>query len=200
VDALKPYPNLRELIIYQYEGSQLPRWITSPLNQLTHIRLYFCKGLTSLPPLGKLPLLETLSIDNLYELEYVGREFLGIATTTTSSCSSGTNNIIDGGFPKLKKLSFWKCPKWNKWEDITTAQEEEEEEKYSIMPCLTELIIRSCEGLTELPQRLLEKVSLSSLKELDIFFSTQLKQVYGDKEGQPWKSISRHNPQLRLRY
>ncbi|KAL8043285.1 hypothetical protein ABFX02_09G110100 [Erythranthe guttata] len=193
VDALKPYPNLRELMIYHYEGSQLPRWITSPLNQLTYVQLCDCEGLKSLPSLGKLPLLETLWIEGLPKLEYVGSEFLGIATTT-SSCSSGTNIIIDGGFPKLKKLSFWSCPKWNKWEDITTAQEEDEEE-YSIMPCLTELTIYDCSRLTELPQRLLRKVSLSSL---DIRGSTQLKQVYGDKEGQPWKSISRHNPHLRL--
>ncbi|XP_012856114.1 PREDICTED: putative disease resistance protein RGA3 [Erythranthe guttata] len=194
VDALEPHPNLHKLKIYNYEGSQLPRWITSPLNQLTYVELAYCDGLLLLPPLGKLPLLETLLICGLSKLEYVGREFLGIATTT-SSCSSGTNNIIYGGFPKLKKLSFWSCPKWNKWEDITTAQEEEEE--YSIMPCLTELTIYYCNGLTELPQRLLRKVS-SPLKKLDIKRSTQLIQVYGDKEGQPWESISRHNPHLLL--
>ncbi|EYU21492.1 hypothetical protein MIMGU_mgv11b018713mg [Erythranthe guttata] len=194
VDALKPHPNLHKLMIYHYEGSRLPRWITSPLNQLINVQLCDCEGLPSLPPLGKLPLLETLWIQDLSKLEYVGREFLGIATTT--SCSSGTNNNIDGGFPKLKKLSFWSCRKWNKWEDITTAQEEDEEE-YSIMPCLTELEILFCEGLMELPQHLLQKVS-SSLKVLDISDSTQLEQVYGDNEGQPWKSISRHNPHLRL--
>ncbi|KAL7100031.1 hypothetical protein ACP275_09G123200 [Erythranthe tilingii] len=103
VDALKPHPNLREVMINQYECSQLPRWITSPLNQLIYVVLAYCEGLPSLPPLGKLPLLETLEIQCLPKLEYVGREFLGIATTTTSSCSSGTN-IIDSGFPKLKTL------------------------------------------------------------------------------------------------
>ncbi|EYU21426.1 hypothetical protein MIMGU_mgv1a024794mg [Erythranthe guttata] len=199
LDALHPHPNLQHLTIEGYNGSRLPGWIVSPLNQLTSIELNDCAILVSLPLLGKLPLLETLRISGLYELEYVGREFLGIATTTTtSSCSSGTNNIIDGGFPKLKHLRFWSCPKWNKWEDITTAQEEEEE-KYSIMPCLTELIIHDCSSLTELPQHLLRKVS-SSLKKLDIRGSTQLEQVYGDKEGQPWKSISRHNPHLEIIY
>ncbi|KAL7099932.1 hypothetical protein ACP275_09G117700 [Erythranthe tilingii] len=198
LDALHPHPNLQQLTIEGYNGSRLPEWIVSPLNQLTSIELDNCEFLVSLPPLGKLPLLETLSIKCLYELEYVGREFLGIATTTTtSSCSSGTNNIIDVGFPKLKQLSFLGCPKWKEWEDITTAQEEEEEEEYSIMPCLTELTICFCWRLTELPQHLLQKVS-SSLKLLDVRDSTQLEQVYGDKEGQPWKSISRHNPHLRL--
>ncbi|EYU21494.1 hypothetical protein MIMGU_mgv1a023250mg [Erythranthe guttata] len=161
LDALHPHPNLQQLTIRFYNGSQLPRWITSPLNQLTYVELAYCDGLLLLPPLGKLPLLETLLICGLSKLEYVGREFLGIATTT-SSCSSGTNNIIYGGFPKLKKLSFWSCPKWNKWEDITTAQEEEEE--YSIMPCLTELTIYYCNGLTELPQRLLRKMGWVELQ------------------------------------
>ncbi|EYU21429.1 hypothetical protein MIMGU_mgv1a026954mg, partial [Erythranthe guttata] len=188
VDALEPLPNLRELIIYYYEGSQLPRWITSPLNQLINVGLDYCEGLPSLPPLGKLPLLERLSIIGLSKLKYVGREFLGIAT-----CSSmGT---IAGGFPKLKKLSFRRCPNWTEWEDITV--EEEDNVAISIMPCLTELTIYDCSRLTDLPQRLLQKVS-PSLKWLTIAGSTQLKQVYGDKEGQPWKSISNHNPHLRL--
>ncbi|KAL7081894.1 hypothetical protein ACP275_14G067000 [Erythranthe tilingii] len=178
LDALHPHPNLQQLTIMFYYGSRLPGWIVSPLNQLTSIDLFFCEYLPSLPPLGKLPLLETLSIDNLSELEYVGR-----------------TNTIDGGFPKLKKLSFCSCPKWNEWEDISTA----EEEKYSIMPRLTELEIRSCDGLTELPERLVRNVSWSSLEELNISGSTQLKQFYADGDG--WRSISRHmNPRLRFRY
>ncbi|KAL8043287.1 hypothetical protein ABFX02_09G110300 [Erythranthe guttata] len=101
LDALHPHPNLQQLAIEGYYGSRLPGWIVSPLNQLTSIELDNCEFLVSLPPLGKLPLLETLSIRVLSRLESVGREFLGIAT-----CSSmGT---IDGGFPKLKKLLFWK--------------------------------------------------------------------------------------------
>ncbi|KAL7099157.1 hypothetical protein ACP275_09G065300 [Erythranthe tilingii] len=214
LDALHPHPNLQQLTIGFYYGSRLPGWIVSPLNQLTSIVLFYCERLPSLPPLGKLPLLETLSIQNLCELEHVGREFLGIATatTTTSSCSSSCwsssvvgTNIIDGGFPKLKKLSFSMCTKWNKWEDIGA---EEDEEEYSIMrclthrliimPCLTELEIRSCDGLTELPQRLLRKVSWS-LEKLNISGSTQLKQFYADGDGR--KFISRHmNPRLRFAY
>ncbi|KAL7099931.1 hypothetical protein ACP275_09G117600 [Erythranthe tilingii] len=190
LDALHPHPNLQHLTIRHYNGSRLPGWIVSPLNQLTSIELDNCEFLVSLPPLGKLPLLETLSIQDLYELEYVGREFLGIATTTT--CSSMAT--IAGGFPKLKKLTFWKCINWTKWEDITV---EEDNVAISIMPCLTELIIHDCRRLTELPQRLLQKVS-PSLKWLDITGSTQLIQVYGDEDGQPWKSISDHNPHLRL--
>ncbi|EYU21495.1 hypothetical protein MIMGU_mgv1a026517mg [Erythranthe guttata] len=152
LDALHPHPNLQQLTIKAYNGSRLPGWITSPLNQLTSIELHLCECLSLLPPLGKLPLLETLSIQDLYELEYVGREFLGISTTTSSLMGT-----------ILKKLTFWRCPKWNKWEDITTAQEEEEEE-YTIMRCLTELTIVYCKGLTELPQHLLQKMGWVELQ------------------------------------
>ncbi|KAL7082580.1 hypothetical protein ACP275_14G108300 [Erythranthe tilingii] len=178
LDALEPHPNLRKLTIGEYKGSRLPRWIASPLNQLTCIYLYDCEYLSSLPVLGKLPLLEALWVSDLSELEFVGREFLGITTTTS----------IIGGFPKLEQLVFYECSKWKEWEDISA--EEENCDGVSIMPCLTLLTIKNCNGLTELPQRLMRKVS--SLKEFNIRGSTQLIQVYGDKEGQPWKSISRN--------
>ncbi|KAL7099035.1 hypothetical protein ACP275_09G057000 [Erythranthe tilingii] len=188
LDALEPHPNLQHLEIKGFSGSQLPRWIVSPLNQIRFINLWVSEYLSSLPPLGKLPQLKTLWISGLSELEFVGREFLGITTTTTS---------IIGGFPKLEELEFEDCSKWKEWEDITAEEEEEDCDGVSIMPCLTRLTIQKCNGLTELPQRLLRRVS-SSLEVLDISDSTQLIQVYGDKEGQPWKSISRNNPHLQL--
>ncbi|KAL7123427.1 hypothetical protein ACP275_01G103800 [Erythranthe tilingii] len=199
LDALKPHPNLQHLTIYNYNASRLPGWIASPLNQVTYISLRFCESLSTLPPLGKLPLLETLHIIGLSELDFVGRQFLGITTTTSSSSSVGT---IIGAFPKLKKLTFSSCSKWKEWEDITAEEENEEEHSevtasLSIMPCLTELEITFCIRLRRLPHRLLRKVS-SSLKKLDISCSTQLKNVYGNKYGQPWKSITQHNPHLRI--
>ncbi|EYU45438.1 hypothetical protein MIMGU_mgv1a000800mg [Erythranthe guttata] len=153
LDALEPHPNLRKLTICEYKGSRLPRWIASPLNQLTFIFLYNCEYLASLPPLGKLPLLKTLRISGLSELKFVGREFLGITTTTTTS--------IIGGFPKLEELLFEDCPEWKEWEDITA---EEDCDGVSIMPCLTELIINCCDGLTELPQRLMRKPQALKMK------------------------------------
>ncbi|KAL9156977.1 hypothetical protein ABFS82_09G116100 [Erythranthe guttata] len=170
LDALEPHPNLRELTIDEYKGSRLPEWIVSPLNQLTSIKLFYCECLLSLPPLGKLPLLKTLWIIRLTELEFVGREFLGITTTTSSVSTS-----IIGGFPKLEELKFGECSKWKEWEDITAEEEEEDCEGVSIMPCLTRLTIRNCEALKKLPQRLMRKVSSS--KRLTIRGSDQLIQV-----------------------
>ncbi|KAI3455558.1 hypothetical protein Pfo_012221 [Paulownia fortunei] len=190
IDALEPHPNLGRLSIRYYKGSKLkfPDWIA--LNQLRFIQLSSFNHLSSLLPLGKLPCLEEIEISGMPVLQFVGREFLGLTTTTTTTgVAAGTI-----GFPKLRNLSFFDCPKWKEWEDIT--DEEEDSAAVSLMPCLRMLIIKRCTGLTSLPHRLLRKAS--SLEELRIQGSTQLKQRYGDKEGSPWKSISQINPRLRL--
>ncbi|XP_012856717.1 PREDICTED: putative disease resistance protein RGA1 isoform X2 [Erythranthe guttata] len=186
LDALEPHPNTQKLSMCYYDGSLLPRWIVSPLNQVMSIRLSRCPSLLWLPPLGKLPLLENLEISKFFKLEFVGREFLGTTTTTTTR---------SGFFPKLKKLMIWQCPKWKEWEDIT-VEEDEDFGDVPIMPCLRKLEILGCSGLAELPVRLLKKAA--SLKVMNIWGSMQLLQLYGDENGQPWKSISSHNPHLHL--
>ncbi|KAL7140231.1 hypothetical protein ABFS83_09G108000 [Erythranthe nasuta] len=151
IDALEPHPNVQELEIFNYRGSLLPKWIASPLSKLRTIRLLEIKYVTSLPPLGKLQFLENLKIYFTSELEFVGREFLGLTTI-----SSSPNIVI--GFPKLKTLEFELCFGWKEWEDISA-----EEENYSIMPCLNKLAIKSCERLRALPKRLVRKLCSSSL-------------------------------------
>ncbi|KAL7140234.1 hypothetical protein ABFS83_09G108300 [Erythranthe nasuta] len=208
VEALEPNPNLQNLEIWHYKGSRFPRWIASPLNQLRSIKFGRCEFLSSLPSLGKLPLLENFEIWTNSKLQFVGREFLGITitktiTTTTTTArgihskEESSSKTCANGFPKLHALKFYNCSEWNEWEDITPEDEEEYSGGVTFMPCLAELTIVNCKGLAELPHRLLRKAS-SSLKVLDIFGSAQLQQVYGNKDGRAWKSISHHNPQLNL--
>lgn len=194
VNALEPHPHLQELKIAYYEAARLPGWITSPLNQLRSITLRSCTELSLLPPLGKLPFLENIQIDTLRELQFLGREFLGITTRRGGDQEDNSSTVI--GFPKLKKLKFKDCPGWKEWEDITA--EEEHSDLIFLMPCLKELILGKCDGLTKLPHRLLHKAA-AALEVLDIRDSKQLEQVYGDKKGEAWKSISHHNPRLCLK-
>ncbi|KAL1538229.1 putative disease resistance protein RGA1 [Salvia divinorum] len=188
VEALVPHYKLNKLQISGYKGSRLPHWMSSPLNFIKEIDLTTLSEVSSLPAMGKLPLLEKLGIWFVYQLKLVGREFLGIE----SSCDD-----VVVAFPKLKELIFGGCSKWEEWEDIT--EEEEESAAISIMPCLTVMTIYSCESLKNLPHRLLHKAS-SSLRSLNIEDSSELVKTYGeDKEGSAWRSISQHNPQLVLR-
>ncbi|KAL8042578.1 hypothetical protein ABFX02_09G062000 [Erythranthe guttata] len=205
VDALEPHPNLQILYITLSYEHRLPKWISSPLNQLKSITLSECTHLSSLPSLGKLPLLENFEIkfETVCDsrLEFVGREFLGITTTVTTwdllfeNCSSSSNTIA---FPKLKKLQFRNCRRWREWEDITA--EEEHSAAVALMPCLKELIIRNCWELAKLPHRLLRKAS--SLESLHIYGSTQLERFYVERKGQPWKSISisHQNPHFVIKH
>ncbi|KAL2243249.1 putative disease resistance protein RGA3 [Sesamum indicum] len=155
--ALQPHPNLHSLTILDYRGTQFPGWISSYLNHLRILRIEDCNYISTLPCLGKLPELEELSVGTMRKLKFVGREFLGIAGDIDGSMASSSVVIR---FPKLKKLSFWNCPRWKEWEDITA--EEEGSATVSIMPCLKELKIDDC-WLTQLPHRLLRKVSVENL-------------------------------------
>ncbi|XP_042021070.1 putative disease resistance protein RGA1 [Salvia splendens] len=188
VEALVPHHKLNNLKISGYEGSRLPHWMSSPLNFIKQIYLRNLSEVSSLPAMGKLPSLEILSIYSAEQLMFVGREFLGI--------ESSSHDIVVVAFPKLKQLTFHMCRNWEEWEDVT--EEEEESAAISIMPCLTELTIESCESLKKLPHRLLRKVS-SSLLWMDISGSSELVKTYGeDEEGSAWRSISQLNPQLHL--
>lgn len=132
VNALEPHPHLQELKIAYYEAARLPGWITSPLNQLRSITLRSCTELSLLPPLGKLPFLENTQIDTFRELQFLGREFLGITTRRGGDQEDNSSTVI--GFPKLKKLKFKDCPGWKEWEDITA--EEEHSDLIFLMPSL----------------------------------------------------------------
>lgn len=185
MEALEPnQQKLNELRIWGYGGSALPQWISSPLSRVKDISLFDFDELSSLPPLGKLPLLEFLSVNRMKELKCVGRELLGIESPSSTS----TKKVV--AFPKLKHLLIMDIPEWSEWEDITA--EEEESSLVSILPCFEELFIKSCKGLKKLPHRLLRKAS-STLRVLNIKDSPVLQSQYGDKDGSQWRSISHIN-------
>ncbi|KAG8380069.1 hypothetical protein BUALT_Bualt07G0155100 [Buddleja alternifolia] len=173
LEALQPPPNLLSLEIEFYQGTKFPGWITSSLNHLKTMCIVNTHYCSALPPLGKLPGLELLEIFSMNNLEFLGREFLGIATSLDDddiinvppplpSPSSSSSMVI--GFPKLKELKISYCNEWKEWEDITA--EEEGSATVSIMPCLEKLVILNCHSITVLPHRLLRKAS--SLQHLKI--------------------------------
>lgn len=166
MEALEPHHKLQCVKIRGYKGSRLPRWMSSPLNQVREIYVADCSEVRRLPPMGKLPLLEKVEVLGLMGLKVVGVEWLGIRRGGGGGC--------DVAFPKLKKLTFLMCGKWREWEDITA--EEEESVALTLMPCLTELNISICHSLKMLPHRLLRKASC--LRLLNIAHSFQLRKCY----------------------
>ncbi|RVW79479.1 putative disease resistance protein RGA4 [Vitis vinifera] len=88
-----------------------------------------------LPPLGELPLLESLNIYSLWRVKYVGGEFLGSSSEIA--------------FPRLKHLAFRGMSEWENWEV--------KEERRKVMPCLLSLEIISSPKLETLPDLLLQR-------------------------------------------
>nr|GMD93982.1 putative disease resistance protein RGA3 [Ipomoea batatas] len=140
MEALKPPPELQTLKLMGYGGTHFPSWILLSLDNLRILKIWRWVNCSSLPPLGKLPSLETLLIGGMEELRYVGREFLGVA------------EVGGVAFPKLKKLEFLDCPKWEEWEDL------KEEATIIIMPCIRGLVLYECEKLKTVPYHLLSRL------------------------------------------
>ncbi|XP_050274017.1 putative disease resistance protein RGA3 [Quercus robur] len=142
LNALEPPPNLVYLRIEDYQATRMSsNWMMS----LTKLKMLFLQcfiELECLPPLGKLPFLESLRILEANSLKKVGVEFLGIEPEEKK------DNIIV--FPNLKSLIFERMWVWEEWLGIE-REEEEEECIITLMPCLQELKIRHCPKLKSLP-------------------------------------------------
>ncbi|PIN16161.1 Apoptotic ATPase [Handroanthus impetiginosus] len=170
MEALEPHPDLQSLSIFLYDGTKFPNWITSSLFHLKSLTIEYCSLCLTLPPLGKLPCLEELRVEEMNRLEFLNREFLGISGTNNASVPSSSVVIR---FPKLKILGFACCPRWTEWEDITA--EEATNSAFSIMPCLKHLA--------------------SALENLNIAGSLHLSEHYKDKNGSGWSSLA-HIPHV----
>jgi hypothetical protein len=195
LEALEPPPNIESLEIRDYEGviPVLPSWI----NKLRVVSLRDWRKIENLPPLGKLPSLEELTIDGMECVGRVGREFLGLKVGIGEMTSSSSNTII--AFPKLKSLSFYGMRKWAEWEgdggegeggirgtniSISTI----------IMPSLRYLKIWNCPKLKALPDYVLRS---TTLEQLTITDSPILEEQYLKAGGKGWPNAS-HTPNITI--
>ena len=187
LNALEPPPNLQYLRITGYMGNTIyPNWMMTTLKKL---QLFHCGNLEHLPSLGQLPFLEVLKISQLFNVNKVGDECLGIE-------DSKNKKDYDIIFPNLKSLEFFQLDNWEEWIGMGGMREEEEENDYGIvthpiilkiMPHLQSLKIVSCDKLKSLPDYLL---TAPSLKELDLSSSQLLEERYQRGTGENWHKIS----------
>lgn len=76
-ESLKPHINLKELVIQDYCSVRFPNWIADrSFCNLVSIKLDSCGGCKALPPLGQLPSLQDLVMEQFSELECIGPEFI----------------------------------------------------------------------------------------------------------------------------
>ncbi|KAL2514571.1 putative disease resistance RPP13-like protein 1 [Forsythia ovata] len=135
LDALKPHEKLSSLEINFYGGSKFPSWIgDSTFSMLTAISFGFCKKCSTLPTLGKLPLLKDLSVQGMDQVKVIGREFYG--------------NVCDGEllFPSLENLTFEDMSQWEEWHGFAPGAQCTVE-----IPKLRRFYTRRCPKLVSLP-------------------------------------------------
>ncbi|KAL2494425.1 putative disease resistance RPP13-like protein 1 [Forsythia ovata] len=147
LDVLKPHENLSSLEIKFYGGAKFPSWIgDSSFSMLTTISFDLCKKCSTLPTLGKLPLLKDLSVQGMDQVKVIGTEFYG--------------NICDGEslFPSLENLTFDDMSQWEEWHGLAPGAQCTVE-----IPKLRRFYVRRCPKLVSLPN-----FSFPSLRELSV--------------------------------
>ncbi|OMP11184.1 Disease resistance protein [Corchorus capsularis] len=146
LDRLIPQKNLEKLRILLYGGKKFPSWLGDPsLTGMVYLELFSCRNCISLPSLGRLPSLRTLSITGMDSLQNVGFEFYGHSFPSLKPFSS------------LEVLHFKDMLEWTSWSPPSQANEDSGEE----FPRLQELIIENCPKLSgKLPSRLPSLVKL----------------------------------------
>ncbi|PPD72103.1 hypothetical protein GOBAR_DD30997 [Gossypium barbadense] len=193
LEALRPPPCLEELEIWWYSSPTISANWMMGLTKLSHVSLGYCLHLKSLPPLGKLPSLESLYIGGMSRVEKVSVEFLGVEReeilAPSSSLESPSLSVI--AFPSLKHLEFefFDLEEWEDWMPLTSR-----EEHISIMPRLCSLTINSCPKLKALPCYVLHN---TSLKQLNISQSPTLSERCRKETGEDWLKIS-HIPSIMI--
>ncbi|KAE8686823.1 Gibberellin-regulated family protein [Hibiscus syriacus] len=143
LEQLEPHFNLESLVIQSYNGTRFPEWVGhSSFSNMVSLELRDCRFCQSLPPLGQLSSLKSLSISGFSGVVTVGEEFYGSGHTSTVP------------FGSLETLSFVEMSEWEEW--FCGSDDE-------AFPLLQELSIIACPKLTKsLPKDLL------SLKKLVI--------------------------------
>ncbi|GLT80546.1 hypothetical protein SLA2020_519810 [Shorea laevis] len=161
LEALEPPLDLERLEIWAYKCPTptlgvWPSWIVS-LTKLKFFGLVNCFDVEQLPPLWKLPSLESLALSKIGGVKKVGVEFFGIETSSLSPSSSSSSSVV--AFPNLKSLKFFKMEEWEEWDYGSRGEED-----IKIMPCLSSLGIFGCEKLKMLPDSILRSTTLQNLE------------------------------------
>ncbi|GMJ03476.1 hypothetical protein like AT3G14470 [Hibiscus trionum] len=104
VEQLEPHLNLESLVITSYNGTRFPEWVgQSSFSNMMSLSLRNCGFCQSLPPLGQLSSLKSLSISGCSGVVTVGDEFYGSGHTWTIP------------FGSLETLSFEEMSEWEEW-------------------------------------------------------------------------------------
>ncbi|KAM6554723.1 hypothetical protein CsatB_015485 [Cannabis sativa] len=183
LETLQPHENLQYLRIEGYLGGSFsPSWMVSLIN-MRSLCLYECVNYNKMPPLGKLPCLESLYIQWSRGLEKMGAEFLGVEIYDNTS--SATELLL---FPKLKQLQIKNADSLKEWVGVVGWKMNG---PLKIMPSLETLQLTGCLVLESLPDFL----ESTPLKNLEIRRCDILENTCKRETGDDWPKIC-HVPNI----
>ncbi|CAL5379258.1 unnamed protein product [Camellia sinensis] len=103
LNEMRPFKLLERLTIIGYGSTKFPNWVGDvSYSKMVFMQLKGSKYCTSLPPLGRLPLLKDLYIEGMSAIKHLGCEFYGQQRGAKP-------------FPSLERLSFKFMPQWEDW-------------------------------------------------------------------------------------
>ncbi|XP_062173751.1 putative disease resistance protein At3g14460 [Alnus glutinosa] len=130
LDNLRPHSKLKSLTINNYGAKSLSDWVGHhSFSNIAYICLENCKHCHNLPPLGRLPSLQTLCVFGFERVVKVDHEFYGSDSLTVKP------------FGALKILRFKRMLNWEEWSSFGAENEDE------AFPQLEELYIDNCPKL-----------------------------------------------------
>ncbi|KAH7510890.1 hypothetical protein FEM48_ZijujUnG0074200 [Ziziphus jujuba var. spinosa] len=149
IEALQPSSELKKLTIENYMGSKFPSWLMNHyLTNLVELSLIKCCRCVQLPSLGKLPLLEFLTIDEMDATMYF--------------CSDSKENTGVADVVSLKRPSLKSMPNLLGWSSaegrvILSCLKELEDILMNVteMTSPSNITLGGFEELVDLPQGLL---------------------------------------------
>ncbi|KAF9671838.1 hypothetical protein SADUNF_Sadunf12G0090600 [Salix dunnii] len=187
IEVLQPTSHLERLSINGYGGTILPNWMMA-LTRLQELQLRYCQNVEVLPPLGRLPNLESLVLFRVGVRRLDGG-FVGIEEVENANINEGEIARVTA-FPKLKTLQIWGLHEVEEWDGIERRVGEEDSTTTSIliMPQLCDLSIKECPLLRAIP----DYVLAAPLQKLHVEGCPNLRERY---MGEDWHKIS-HIPSI----
>ncbi|KAB5532256.1 hypothetical protein DKX38_018926 [Salix brachista] len=196
IEVLQPPSDLERLSLNLYGGIVLPNWMMA-LTRLQDLQLFACGNVKVLPPLGRLPNLESLKL-NRVGVRRLDAGFLGIGEVENANINEGEIARVTA-FPKLKTLYISYLFELEEWDGIERRVGEEDATTTSIfiMPQLQYLGVLNCPLLRALP----DYVVAAPLQGLGITGCPNLRKRYGKEEKAPLQKLHVEGcPSLRKRY
>ncbi|KAG5552613.1 hypothetical protein RHGRI_010637 [Rhododendron griersonianum] len=160
LENLEPPTNLKLLQIKNYGGTKFPTWLgDQPFGNMVQLRLEKCENCFFLPPLGQMPSLRILTINDCPEIESFPEGSLPSSLTDLSidKCEKlkSLPEQMHTLLPSLKSLHLYDCPKIESFPEG------------GLPSSLTWLDIRNCKKLKSLPEQM--HTLLPSLKSLNLY-------------------------------